>query len=281
MLGRLGFDSAALDAKRLVGFALRLSDIDMATRERDPVDDAGALRVAEILQRRLTGESVARIIGEREFYGLAFGLNGATLEPRPDTELLVDLALDALPTGGRVLDLGTGTGCIPISVLVNRPDAMAVATELSAEALQAARVNAVRHGVAQRIVFLQGSWFEALGRPELDAADPAGDRLFDLIVSNPPYIASAVVETLASEVRDFDPRLALDGGPDGLAPYRIIAGQAAQWLKPGGLVLVEIGYDQGPAVAALLRDAGFCNVAIHQDLAGLDRVVMAHHIEAT
>ena len=274
MLGRLGFDSAALDAKRLVGFALRLSDIDMATREHDPVDDAGALRVAEILQRRLTGESVARIIGEREFYGLAFGLNGATLEPRPDTELLVDLALDAVPTGGHLLDLGTGTGCIPISVLMNRPDATAVATDLSAEALQAARDNAVRHGVMQRIAFLQGSWFEALGRP-------AGDRLFDLIVSNPPYLASAVVETLASEVRDFDPRLALDGGPDGLAPYRIIAGQAAQWLKPGGLVLVEIGYDQGPAVAALLRDAGFCNVAIHQDLAGLDRVVMAHHIEAT
>ncbi|HTM76009.1 MAG TPA: hypothetical protein VL133_00050 [Devosia sp.] len=120
VLGRQGFDSAALDAKRLVGFALGLSDLELATREAEMVDDAGARRVADLLQRRLTGESVARIVGEREFYGLAFGLNAATLEPRPETELLVDLALGVLPPGGRLLDLGTGTGAIAISVLVSR-----------------------------------------------------------------------------------------------------------------------------------------------------------------
>ena len=304
-----------LDAKRLTAFALGLSDLEIATREGETVDAAGAARVAEVLQRRLAGESVARIIGEREFYGLGFALNAATLEPRPETEMLVDLAVRALPVGGRLLDLGTGTGAIAISVLVNRPDVTAVATDLSGEALEAARGNAARHGVGDRLALLHGSWFGALtplpnppregegAAPllERDSASsterhlpPGGggweggrgeqdtdrDTLFDLIVSNPPYITSAVVETLAPEVRDFDPRLALDGGPDGLAPYRIIAEEAGDWLAPGGLVMVEIGYDQGVAVSGLFIAAGFVDVAVHRDLAGLDRVVVGHHILA-
>ena len=314
MLGRIGFESAALDAKRLVGFALGLGDIEIATREGEPVDDAGARRVAALLQRRMTGESVARIVGEREFYGLAFALNAATLEPRPETELLVDLAIEALRPGGRLLDLGTGTGCIPISMLVNRPDVTAVATDLSAEALEAARGNAQRHGVEGRVEFLQGSWFEAFAQdphpspphkgegtglaPGEDAAESAGQQSlplvgrdwgggaepatkFDLIVSNPPYITSAIIDTLASEVRDFDPRLALDGGPDGLGPYRIIASEAARWLAPGGQVMVEIGYDQGPAVSGLFIKAGLAEVVVHKDYAGLDRVVIGHHVSGT
>lgn len=312
MLVRLGFDSAALDAKRLTALALGLSDLEIATREGEAVDEAGALRVAALLQRRLTGESVARIIGEREFYGLAFGLNAATLEPRPETEMLADLAVAALPAGGRLLDLGTGTGAIAIAVLVNRGDVTAVATDLSAAALEAASGNARRHGVEGRIAFLQGPWFEALNpnphsnppqkgegtgsRSKHDVASDTkpkslplvgrgwgggSEAKFDLIVSNPPYITSEVVDTLAPEVRDFDPRLALDGGPDGLAPYRIIAGEAAHYLKPGGQVMVEIGYDQGAAVTALFVGAGFGNVTVHRDLAGLDRVVCAHHIDCT
>ena len=273
MLGRLGFETAALDAKLLTQHALKLDALALATREAELVDGAAAARVAELLQRRMTGESVARIIGEREFYGLAFGLNAATLEPRPETELLVDLALGMLPAAGRLLDLGTGTGCIPIAVLASQPDATAVATDISGEALQAAQANAVRHGVEQRIAFVQGSWFEPLS-PEV-----RGEERFDLILSNPPYITSAVVETLAADVRDFDPRLALDGGPDGLAPYRTIAAEADAWLKPDGRLLVEIGYDQGAAVSALFLEAGFDDVAVHRDLAGLDRVVSAHHIE--
>jgi release factor glutamine methyltransferase len=268
VLTRLGFETAALDAKLLTGQALGLDALSLATREAEPVSDADAGQVAELMQRRMGGESVARIIGEREFYGLAFALNAATLEPRPDTELLVDLALEALPQGGRLLDLGTGTGCIPISILANRPDGTALATDLSVEALDMARQNAERHGVQWRLEFAQGSWFEPLER-----------QSFDLIVSNPPYIASAVVETLAPEVRQFDPRLALDGGPDGLAPYRVIAGQAHRFLKPSGQVMVEIGYDQGEAVATLFRDAGFADINVHKDLGGLDRVVWAHHLE--
>jgi release factor glutamine methyltransferase len=303
VLGRLGFASAALDAKLLTGHALGLSTLDMVLREQVPVSAFDAERVATLLQRRLSGESVARIIGEREFYGLVFTLNAATLEPRPETELLVDLALKALPSGGRLLDLGTGTGCLPIAILANRPDASAVAVDLSAEALVAARNNGARNGVADRLTLLHGNWFEPLASnsPHGEPVEPRGratggattssfDTLrmrstdgeqFDLIVSNPPYITSAVVDTLEPEVKDFDPRLALDGGPDGLAPYRIIAAEAAGWLRPGGIVLVEIGYDQGGAVAALLAEAGFADVRVHQDLNGLDRVVCAHHIGET
>lgn len=332
----MGFASAALDAKLLTGHALGLDALQLATRENEPVPDAAAAQIAELIRRRMSGESVARIIGEREFYGLAFMLNAATLEPRPETELLVDMALGALPAGGRLLDLGTGTGCIPIAVLANRPDATAVAVDLSAEALQAARGNAERHGIGERIRFRHGSWFEPLvTAPFGGEVDPASGRVrgasssteprkgpltrpsadlspegrgetgfdlspegrgeagldlspegrggegFDLVVSNPPYISSAVVETLEPEVRDFDPRLALDGGPDGLAPYRVIAGEAARWLSPGGRVLVEIGYDQGAAVSALFLEAGFEVVDVHRDLNGLDRVVSAHHIEVS
>ncbi|MET3928100.1 release factor glutamine methyltransferase [Devosia sp. 2618] len=313
MLGRLGFDSAALDAKLLTGHALGLGTLQLATRENDLVDDAAAQRVAELLQRRMTGESVARIIGEREFYGLPFALNAATLEPRPETELLVDLARGVLPAGGHLLDLGTGSGCIPIAILANQPDATGIAVDLSGDALIAAKANAERNGVAERLTLLQGSWFDALaehrtapsplrgegwgegfnaganaeslnplpapsGRPL-----PSGERWdpaqkFNLIVSNPPYITSAVVETLSPEVKDFDPRLALDGGPDGLAPYRIIAAQAKTWLKPGGWLMVEIGYDQGAAVCALFVETNLEDVAVHRDLNGLDRVVVAHHI---
>jgi release factor glutamine methyltransferase len=327
VLSRLGFETAALDAKLLTSHALGLDALALALREQDVVSDDDAARVVDLLQRRMSGESVARIIGTREFYGLPFRLSAATLEPRPDTELLVDLAIKALPEGGRLLDLGTGTGCIPIAILVNRPDASGLATDLSPDALAMARDNTERNGVADRLRFAQGDWFEAL-EPAADAIEllppggggwvggrhahpdssvphpnppregegaetathsslppsSGGGRVgvsatkFDLITSNPPYITSAVVETLAPEVKDFDPRLALDGGPDGLAPYRVIAAQSGRFLKPGGHVLVEIGYDQGQAVAALFADEGFADIAVHKDLNGLDRVVGAHHL---
>jgi release factor glutamine methyltransferase len=286
VLIRLGFETAALDAKLLTGHALGLDALALATREQDAIADTDAARVAELMQRRMSGESVARIIGSREFYGLPFRLSPATLEPRPDTELLVDLALKSLPPDGRLLDLGTGTGCIPIAVLSNRPDAVGFATDLNPDALVVARENAARNGVADRLAFATGSWFEALFTSPLEeAVDPFSGRVgrseskFDLITSNPPYIASAVVETLAPEVRDFDPRLALDGGPDGLAPYRIIAREAHHYLASGGCVLVEIGHDQGDAVAALFAAQGFADIAIHKDLNGLDRVVEAHHLQ--
>ncbi len=263
-----------MDAKLLTGHALGLDALGLATRETDLVDDEAAARVADLIQRRMSGESVARIIGEREFYGLAFSLSPATLEPRPDTELLVDLALEALPPQGRLLDLGTGTGCIPIALLANRGDATGLATDLNPDALQIARQNAARHGVAERLGFAQGDWFGAL---HADLPGTTSEK-FDLILSNPPYIASAVIETLATEVREFDPLLALDGGADGLAPYRTIATEAPRYLAAGGKVLVEIGFDQGSAVAEILSAAGFASVSVHKDLNGLDRVVSAHQV---
>jgi len=284
-----GFATPTLDAKLLVGHVLGFDALQLALNEGETVSNTVTSSLAEVLKRRLSGESVARIIGHREFYGLDFGLNGATLEPRPDTELLVDLALEAFPEGGRLLDMGTGTGCIPISVLINRPDAIGVGTDLNMEALAQAGDNAQRHGVEGRLTLRQGDWFGALMSPDPRPPHPAlradlsprgrGEERFDLILSNPPYIESAVVETLAAEVREFDPRLALDGGPDGIAPYRVIAAEAGNWLRPDGRVLVEIGYDQGETVSALFLAAGFQDVAVHKDLAGLDRVVSAHHIK--
>ncbi len=268
VLARLGFETAALDAKLLTAHALGADALALAVRENELVSRLLASSVADLIQRRITGESVARIIGEKEFYGLAFALNSATLEPRPDTELLVDLALQSLPPKGRILEMGTGTGCIPISILANRSDSTGLATDLEPAALDMAQQNAERHGVNRRLDFAQGDWFSAVGAKER----------FDLILSNPPYIVSAVIDTLSAEVKAFDPMLALDGGPDGLAPYRIIAAESAGFIKPDGQVLVEIGYDQGEAVSELFDRHGFANICVHKDLNGLDRVISAHHL---
>jgi len=249
--------------------------------------------------------------------------------PRPETELLVDKALDWLRgrPAPRILDLGTGTGCIPVSILANARAATAVATDLSPRALEAARENAQRHGVAKRIAFLEGSWFEPLQSPSSGAARhllPRGEKgrgamaadsaepgpspvsqrtaspspllgegapkgrmrrdgsgmRFDLIVSNPPYIESDEIPGLSPEVREHDPLLALDGGPDGLAPYRIIVRDAPGYLEPGGRLMVEIGSGQAEGVARLFEEAGFEDVATDKDLAGLDRVVSGHHLGA-
>jgi release factor glutamine methyltransferase len=191
------------------------------------------------------------------------------LVPRPETEMLVDfgLAFLARREAPKLLDLGTGTGCIAIALLHEVPAAQAVAVDLSAEALAMAHANAERHGVAARLDLRQGSWFAPI----------AAEEKFDLLVANPPYIESAAIAGLQAEVQHFDPLLALDGGPDGLAPYRIIAAEAPTHLLPHGLVAVEIGADQGAAVAALFATAGLDDIEIKKDLAGLDRVVIAHH----
>jgi release factor glutamine methyltransferase len=230
----------------------------------------GLKRLQEMGARRLRGEPVVRILGEKEFYGLAFSLSDATLVPRPETEMLVVRGLQVLE--GRhhktILDLGTGTGCIAISLLTESPSAHAVAVDLSPEALVTAQHNADRHGVEKRLSLRKGEWFTPL---------TAGET-FDLVVSNPPYINSAEIDGLATEVKDHDPRLALDGGADGLDAYRAILGGVGPWLKRDGVVLCEIGASQGFAVTSLFFKAGLRDVAVHKDLAGLDRVVEGHHI---
>lgn len=258
-----------LDARLLAELAFAMDRLDLVRREREPAGSDALALLQGFAQRRLGGEPVARIVGEKEFWGLSFGLNPGTLVPRPETELLVQHGLAVLERGGRrVLDLGTGSGCIPIAILVGCPEATAIATDLNSEAIVAAQRNAARHAVSQRLDVRQGSWFEPIG---------AAER-FDLITANPPYIESDVIAELDPEVRDHDPLLALDGGPDGLAAYRQIVAAAFDRLSSGGALMVEIGATQGATVADLLRQAGFGPVAVEKDLAGLDRMVVGYHL---
>lgn len=261
-------DTPEIDARFLAEAALGFSRADLVWHEDDPIAPDASKRLEAFAVRRLAGEPVARIIGVKQFYGLDFALNAATLVPRPETELIVSLALQTLAGRDkpRILDLGTGSGCIAIALLVELPEAVAVAVDLSAEALSAAESNSGRHEVANRLSLLAGSWFDPL---------PAGER-YDLIVSNPPYIESGVIPSLQPEVRDFDPNLALDGGVDGLSAYRTILAGAGEHLTPAGTLILEIGAGQADAVETLARASGFLTMRLEKDLAGLDRALVLH-----
>ncbi|MGV3492131.1 MAG: peptide chain release factor N(5)-glutamine methyltransferase [Devosia sp.] len=264
---RAEIDTAELDARLLAEAAFGMDRLELVNRERDELDPAHARVFETYARRRLEGEPVFRILGEKEFWGLSFRLNAATLVPRPETELLVEKALEIVGPldNARILDLGTGTGCIPIAILTEYSDITGIAVDLSAEALEMARFNADRHGVGTRLETRQGSWFDPV---------EAGER-FDLLTSNPPYIEGADIETLMVEVREHDPRLALDGGADGLDAYRAIAAEAPVFLKPEGVLLLEIGAAQGRSVSDVLTGAGFGSVEVHPDLNGHDRVILA------
>jgi release factor glutamine methyltransferase len=264
-----GLASPELDARLLAQHAFGLDAMALVRREREALPEGWGEALEAMALRRLAGEPVSRILGEREFWGLRFALNPATLDPRPETELLVAAAIEHLQAleAPHFLDLGTGSGAIAVAILDGVRRARGTATDIAEAALRAARANAERHGVAGRVAFLQGAWWQAV--PHV--------QQFDLIVSNPPYIASAAVAGLQPEVRLFDPPAALDGGWDGLDAYRAIASQAARRLVPGGALLLEIGATQGAAVAHILERAGFARIEIQKDLAGLDRMVLAHH----
>ena len=218
----------------------------------------------QTLARRLSGEPMAYVLGEREFYALAFETSPAVLIPRPETELLVEMALQRLPahSAAAALDLGTGSGCIAVVLAKLRPAARIVATDLSPEALAVAQSNARRHGVTN-IAFRAGSWFEAV----------AGER-FDLIVSNPPYVARGDAHLLQGDLR-FEPAVALTAGPSGLEALQAIVSEAPRYLAAGGSLLVEHGYGQSEAVALLLRSAGLVDVIARNDLAGIVRAAAA------
>jgi release factor glutamine methyltransferase len=264
-----GLDTPELDARLIGQQVFGLDAMALVRREREPIPPDWADELERAALRRLAGEPVSRIIGEREFWGLKFALNEATLDPRPETEQLVAdaIAIAEHKPSPRIVDLGTGSGAIVVSMLSALPKARAIATDVAEDALAAARKNAERHGVAGRLELRQGAWWQAVPHTEL----------FDLIVSNPPYIASEQIATLQPEVRLFDPKLALDGGWDGLEAYRAIATQAARRLSPGGVVLLEIGATQADTVSRILSRAGFSRIEVQKDLAGLDRVVVASH----
>jgi release factor glutamine methyltransferase len=263
-----GIPDAARDARILVEELTGTSRTDVLARPDREVPDVAAAAVREALARRLAGEPVHRILGRREFYGLDLALSPATLEPRPDTEILVDLLVPRLASmmktreACRILDLGTGTGAIALALLSQVPGATAVGVDIDPQAVETAHLNAARHGLSGRFQGLVSDWFSGV------------DGKFHAIVSNPPYISSEEMASLPPEVRLFDPEKALHGGADGLDAYREIAAGAAARLEPDGVVAVEIGYRQRESVGDIFHRAGFQMIAAGTDLGGRDRVLV-------
>jgi release factor glutamine methyltransferase len=257
-------DTAALDARCLVAHALGCAARDLALLDDRPVDPDALMAALALAERRRAGEPVGRIIGEREFWGLPFRLAPATLEPRPDTETVVSAALAAFAARRgealTVLDLGTGTGAILLALLSELPRASGVGVDQELAAAATARLNARRLGLAERASFLVGNWADAV----------AGG--FDLVVSNPPYIASQEIDSLPLEVRGFDPHISLDGGKDGLDSYRAIIPDLERIVKRDGRAFLEVGAGQLEMVRELAAGQGFAAKG-HCDLAGTGRVV--------
>ncbi|WEF31854.1 peptide chain release factor N(5)-glutamine methyltransferase [Pseudoduganella chitinolytica] len=247
-----------VDHRILVCHALGLSRTGLITHSERVLSGDEAARLSALLQRRLDGEPIAYIVGKREFYGLDFEVSPAVLIPRPETELLVELALERLPPQGRVLDMGTGSGAIAVALAHTRPDAVVTALDVSPAALAVAQRNAAANDVT--VQFLHSDWFSAV-----DAAT------FDLIVSNPPYIASGDRHLAEGDLR-FEPAGALTDHADGLSALRRIVDGAPARLAPGGWLLMEHGYDQSAAVQALLAAQGYTHVQSWHDLAGIARV---------
>ncbi|MDD1529986.1 peptide chain release factor N(5)-glutamine methyltransferase [Bradyrhizobium sp. WBOS7] len=265
-----GIEEPALDARLLVGAALQLDLTGLVTQAARWLTSEETLRLEQYALRRLAHEPVARIVGRREFWGMPFRLSEATLVPRPDTETVVELALEIfreLTVSGRpprIADIGTGSGAILLALLHEIPDAFGIGTDISLTALGTARDNAVALGLGGRAAFVACSYAAALRGP------------FDLIVSNPPYIPSAEIPTLSVEVREHDPHLALDGGNDGYDAYRALIPQASERLAPGGVLIVEAGRGQAGNIETLMAAAGLTmDRPPKADLAGIPRAVSA------
>jgi release factor glutamine methyltransferase len=253
-----GLDPA--DARILLRTVLRATDAHVAAHPEQALSDEQQGGYAALIGRRRAGEPVAYLTGEREFFSLAFKVTPAVLIPRPETELLVETALDAIPAAApcRVLDLATGSGCIAVAIAMHRPHARVTATDVSPGALGVARENAARHAAA--VEFIESDWFAALT-----------GRQFDLIVSNPPYVAEDDAHLAQGDLR-FEPRHALVAGPKGLDCIEAIVEQAIHFLGAGGRLLLEHGHDQGACARALLGAAGYGDIVTRRDLADIERV---------
>lgn len=259
-----GIEEAALEARLMLMAVSGVSRTGLISAGTDPVPEDIAARFREMLRERQTRRPLQHILGMAEFFGLEFLCDERALIPRPDSEVVVEAALHLIPEGAGVVvaDLGTGTGCLLSAILANRPGARGVGVEASAQAASLARENLARLGLAARAAVFEGSWADW---PDWQAAD--------LIVSNPPYIASAEIAGLAPEVRAHDPMAALDGGEDGLVAYREIIRLSGQHMKPGAWLVFEIGYDQKDAVSGQLELAEFTEIGSSKDLGGNDRAV--------
>lgn len=265
-LKQAGIETAALDARLLLCAALGIDELDLVRVPEAPVTEAAAEAARHLAARRAGGEPVSRIAGTREFWGMSFGLGPDTLDPRPDSETLVAGALKHLGARRneplRLLDLGTGTGCLLLALLHEMPRAQGIGADLSEGAARMAQENAARLGLDARASFFCGAWAEAIS------------ARFDLLVSNPPYIPCRDIEALAREVRCFDPHRALDGGEDGLDPYRVLFPRLPALLAHGGIAVFEFGQGQDGALAELAGTCGLHVREILEDLAGQPRVIV-------
>jgi release factor glutamine methyltransferase len=260
-----GVESPRLDAEVLLAHVLGLSRVQLYTSFDRPLDEQELATYKALIKRRLAGEPIAYLVGRQEFWSLALTVDERVLVPRRDTETLVEVGLRVargLPQGPlRVVDLCTGSGAVALALATELPQATVVATDVSAGALAVARANAEKLGLAGRVTFHEGDLFAPL----------AGEAAFGLVVSNPPYVTTAEMAGLSPEVGK-EPRLALDGGPDGLVVIRRLVAGAVAWLVPGGTLALEHGWEQGPAVRALLEAGGLTEVVTVQDLGKRDRV---------
>jgi release factor glutamine methyltransferase len=263
-----GAETPDVDARVLLTGLLGIGAKELILAPENSVTEAERATVEAAVMRRLAGEPVHRILGARPFFGLDLRLSPATLEPRPDTEILVEAVaphvsrIAAKRGACRIADMGTGTGAICLALLSLCPQARGIGVDIAPAALETAAENAMRLGLSSRFETVESDWFQSVA-----------DR-YDVIVSNPPYIRSGDISLLAREVREHDPRLALDGGPDGLEPYRNLAAGAAAHLSDGAILAVEHGYDQRAAVEAVFVDCGFRVLSRHDDLSGLARAVV-------
>jgi len=271
-LAAAGLEQPRREARLLLAAAAGIEASAILAWPERPVAPPAIERYTAHLDRRVAREPLSRILGHREFWSLDFIITDAVLDPRPDTETLIEAVMAALAdrsTPRRVLDCGTGSGCILLALLHEWPTAQGIGLDRSEAAIQVAQMNADRLGLKARARFLVGDWVTAIG------------AAFDVIVSNPPYIPRGDIPGLAPEVSRFDPSPALDGGADGLDPYRVLIPAASRLLVPGGILAVEVGHDQAAVVEALFEAAGFADHETRPDLAGIPRVVIGRRPSAT
>ena len=261
-----GLDTPGLDARILIMAASQLSHADLLIENSSAPERSIIIKINEFMNRRIKGEPVDKIVGHKEFYGRKYTVNKNVLSPRPDTEKLVDIAISEINKSGskNLLELGTGTGAVIISIISETKSTIATAVDISEDALMIAKHNAKAHGVSQRISFLNSSWFETVSES------------YDIIISNPPYISKTEMNLLSSGVRDFDPFVSLYGGEDGLEAYKEIINNAGLYLNPKGVIIFEIGYLQAEAVTNLLSKNEFIDISVTKDLSGNNRVIKAY-----
>ena len=261
-LKEVGISNAARESKKILAFVTNHEYSALNWMQEFKISKEIKFKFIDLIEQRVSGAPVSKIIGKRLFYNSEFFVNENVLDPRPETEVVVSVALEK--NFSTVLDLGTGTGCIVISLLKERPDVIGVSVDISKECLNVAKINAETNGVLDRVKFIHSDWFSNV------------TSRFDLIVSNPPYIGLSELNDLSREVKNFDPKVALFGGRDGLNCYEAIFNDVSRFLNPGGRLITEVGYAQSSIVKKFFLNSGFIDIKVTKDLEFNNRVVSGH-----